>query len=127
MFEKLKKIISAAKITVIILLVLLIIEFGLIVYLAVKINNLKAEFAEIGPREKLEKIHSYAVVLEKFEQFKRKQGQGKTTSELEKAVLATNSGVLKTLFDEIVLGENLEEDMEYFLDAVIDSLKFFSK
>ena len=127
MFKKIKKIFFSIKIAVICLVVLLIIGFGLIVYLAVKINHLKTEFAEIGPREKMERIHSYAVALEKFEEFKRTEGAEDTTAELERAVLATDSGVLKTLFDEIVLGGNLEKDMEYFLDAVIDSLKFFSK
>lgn len=127
MFKKIKKIFSSIKIIVICLVVLLIIEFGLVVYLAVKVTNLKKEFAEIGPREKMERIHSYAVALEKFEEFKRKESAGDTAAEFERAVLATNSGVLKALFDEVVLGGNLEKDMEYFLDAVIDSLKFFSK
>lgn len=127
MFKKIKKIFFNIKIIVICLLALLIIEFGLVVYLAVKINNLKKDFAEIGPREKLERLHTYAVVLEKFEEFKRKEGAGNTTVNLERAVLTTDSGVLKNLFDEMVLGGNLEKDMEYFLDAVIDSLNFFSK
>lgn len=127
MFKKVKKIFSNIKIIIICLIVLLVVEFGLVVYLTVKINILKKEFAEIGPREKLEKIHSYAVVLEKFEEFKTKEGAENTTAELEKAVLAAGSGVLENLFEEILLGENLEEDMEYFLEAVIDSLKFFSK
>jgi len=127
MFHKLKKIFSSVKIVVIILVVLLVVEFALVVYLAVKMRNLKQEFAQIGPREKLERLHNYAVVLEKFEQFRRKDGQNNATAELEKAVLDTDSGVLKSLFDEIVLGDNLEADMDYFMDAVIDSLKFFSK
>ena len=66
------------------------------------------------------------MVLEKFEQFERKEGAGDTTVALERAVLRTKSGVLKTLFDEMVLGGNLEKDMEYFLDAIIDALQFFS-
>ncbi len=127
MFHKLKKIFSSIKIVVIILIVLLIIEFALVVYLAVKAGNLKQEFAQIGPQEKLETLHNYALVLEKLEQFRRKNGQNDTTAKLEKAVLDTDSGVLKSLFDEIVLGDNLEKDMDYFMDAVIDSLKFFSQ
>jgi len=127
MFKKIKKIFSSIKIIVICLVVLLVVEFGLVVYLTAKVTNLKKEFAEIGPREKMERIHSYAVALEKFEEFKRKEGAGDTTVEFERAVLSTDSGVLKALFDEVVLGGNLEKDMEYFLDAVIDSLKFFSK
>ncbi len=127
MFKKIKKMFSNIKIVAICLVVLLVIEFALVIYLAVKVSNLKKEFADIGPREKLERIHSYALVLEKFEQFKQKEGVGSTTADLEKTVLATNSGVLKTLFDEMILGGNLEKDMKYFLDAVIDSLEFFSK
>ena len=114
------------RILIVALIVLIIIGFGLAVYFGVKVSNLKKEFAEIGPREKLETIHSYIVVLEKFEQFEREEGAGDTTAALERAVLRTNSGVLETLFDEVVLGGNLEKDMEYFLDAVIDALQFFS-
>lgn len=114
------------RILIVALIVLIIIGFGLAVYFGVKVSNLKKEFAEIGPQEKLETIHSYTVVLEKFEQFEREEGAGGTTAALERAVLRTNSGVLKTLFDEVVLGGNLEKDMEYFLDAVIDALQFFS-
>ncbi len=127
MFHKIKKIFSSVKIVVIVLAVLLVVEFALVVYLAVKVHNLKQDFSDIGPKEKLETLHNYALVLEKFEKFRRENGQKGTTAELEKAVLATDSGVLKSLFDEIVLGDNLEKDMNYFLDAVIDSLKFFSK
>lgn len=127
MFKKIKKICLNTKTLIIALVVLVIIGFGLAVYFGIKTANLKKEFAEIGPQEKLERIHSYAVVLEKLEQFKRKEGAENTTTGLERAVLTTGSGVLKNLFDEMVLGGNLEKDMEYFLDAVIDSLKFFSK
>lgn len=122
-----KKICFNTKTLIIVLVILVVVGFAFAVYFGIKAANLKKEFAEIGPKEKIEKIHSYALVLEKFEEFKAKEGAGNTTAELERAVLATGSGVLKSLFDEILLGENLKEDMEYFLDAVIDSLKFFSK
>ena len=125
-FTKSKKKRFGIRILIVALIVLMVVGFGLAVYFGVKVSNLKKEFAEIGPREKLETIHSYTVVLEKFEQFKREEGAGDTTVALERAVLRTNSGVLKTLFDEVVLGGNLEKDMEYFLDAVIDALQFFS-
>jgi hypothetical protein len=127
LLKKIKRTCLNIKTLIIALVVLVIIGFGLAVYFGVKVNNLKKEFAEIGPQEKLETIHSYAVVLEKFEEFKRKEGAEDTTAELERGVLATGSGVLKNLFDEMVLGGNLEKDMEYFLDAVIDSLQFFSR
>lgn len=126
MLKKVKKACFTTKALIIALAVLIIVGFGLAVYFGVKVSNLKKEFAEIGPQGKMETIHSYTVVLEKFEEFKRKEGAGNTTADLERAVLATNSGVLKTLFDEMVLGRNLEKDMEYFLDAVIDALQFFS-
>lgn len=126
MFRRIKKTYLNTNTLIIALAVLLVVGFGLAVYFGVKVSNLKKEFAEIGPQEKLETIHSYTVVLEKFEQFKREEGAKNTTAALERAVLRTNSGVLKTLFDEIVLGGNLEKDMEYFLDAVIDALQFFS-
>lgn len=125
-FIKSKKKRLNIKILIAALIVLMMVGFGLAVYFGVKVSNLKKEFAEIGPQEKLETIHSYTVVLEKFEQFKKEEGAGDTTAALERAVLRTNSGVLKTLFDEVVLGGNLEKDMEYFLDAVIDALQFFS-
>ncbi len=127
MFRKIKKICLTPKTLIIVLAILVVIGFTVAVYFGIKTSNLKKEFAEIGPQEKLEKIHSYAVALEKFIEFERKEGDQNTTAALERAVLATNSGVLKNLFDEMVFGENLEKDMEYFLDAIIDSLKFFSK
>lgn len=116
-----------SKTLIIVLVVLVVIGFGLAVYFGMKAANLKKEFSEIGPKEKMERVHSYAVVLEKFEEFKRKEGRDNTTDELERAVLATGSGVLKSLFDEMIYGGNLKKDMEYFLDAIIDSLKFFSE
>lgn len=125
--EKIKRTFLNLNTLIIILAVLVVIGFGLAVYFGIRANNLEKEFAGIGPKEKLEKIHSYAVVLEKFEAFKRKKGKDNTTTDLERAVLATNSGVLKTLFQEMISGGNTEKDMNYFLDAVIDALKFFSK
>ncbi len=126
-FKKVKKVCFNSRTLIIVLAVLVIVGFGLAVYFGVKANNLKKEFSGIGPREKLEKINSYVVILEKFEEFKRKEGRDDTTTKLERAVLATNSGVLKSLFDEMIFGGNLKKDMEYFLDAVIDSLKLFSQ
>lgn len=126
-FLKVRKTCLNTKILIIVLVVLVVIGFGLAIYFGVKAVNFKKEFAEIGPREKLEKVHSYVLVLEKFEEFKRKEGRDDTTRDLERAVLATNSGVLKNLFDEMIFGGNLKKDMEYFLDAVIDSLKLYSK
>lgn len=122
-----KKICFNARTLIIALIVLVVIGFGFAVYLGAKMADIKKEFSEIGPREKLERLHAYAVVLEKFEEFERKEGAGDTTANLERAVLATDSGVLKNLFDEMIFGDNLEKDMKYFLDAVIDSLNFFSK
>jgi len=126
-FFRSKKTLSKSKILITVLIVMVVVGFALAIYFGIKAANFKKEFGEIGPPEKLEKIHSYAVTLEKFEAFRRKEGAKDTTAELERAVLATDNGVLKTLFREIVLGGNLEKDMNYFLDAVIDSLKFFSK
>lgn len=124
---KTKKICFNTRALVVGLIILAVIGFGLSVYFGIKVANLKKEFSEIGPREKLEKVHAYIVVLEKFEEFKRKEGKNDTTRELERAVLATGSGVLKALFDDLVMGGNLKKDIEYFLDAVIDSLKLFSQ
>lgn len=126
-FLKVKKTCLNTKTLIMALIFLVVIGFGLAVYFGIKVVNLKEEFAEIGPQEKLEKVNSYALVLEKFEEFKKKEGEDDTTAELERAVLATNSGVLKNLFDEMLFGGNLKKDMEYFLDAVIDALKFFSE
>lgn len=126
-FKKLKEIRFTTKTLVIALVVLAVIGFALAIYFGVKTASLKKEFSEIGPREKLDKIYSYALVLEKFEEFERKEGKDNTTTELERAVLATQSGVLKSLFDEMIFGANLKGDMDYFLRAIIDSLKLFSE
>lgn len=121
------KICFNSKTLIIVLAVLIVIGFGLAIYFGIKTVNLKKEFSEIGPREKMAKINSYAVALEKFENYRRKEGADDTTAELERAVLLTGSGVLKNLFDEMIFGKNLEKDMDYFLDAIIDSLKLFSQ
>ncbi len=126
-FKKIKTVCFNFKALVIVLLVITVISLGLAVYFGINNAKIKKEFTEIGPQEKMEKLHSYAVVLEKFEQFKRQEGQGESMADLEMAVLATGSGVLKALFDDMIFGGNLEKDMDYFMDAVIDSLKFFSK
>lgn len=126
MFQKIKKLLLAISTLVVVLIIIAVISSGLAIYFGIKTATLKKEFIEIGPKEKLEKIHSYAVTLEKFEDFKRKPGEANITTKLEMAVLVTGNGVLKNLFDEMVLGDNLEKDMDYFLDAIIDSLKFFS-
>lgn len=127
MFKRVKKTCFNTKALIIALIILVIIGFGLTVYLGIKMVNLKKEFREIGPREKLERIYSYVLVLDKFEKFKAEEGEKKTVVALEKAVLATDSGVLKNLFDEMIFSGNDEKDMNYFLDAIIDSLKLFSK
>ena len=126
-FIKSKKKCLNTKTLIIVLAVLVIIGFALAIYFDTKIVTLKKGFSEIGPQEKLEKIYSYAVVLEKFEEFRRTEGKSDTTAALERAVLATKSGVLKNLFEEIIFGGNLKKDMDYFLDATIDSLKLFSQ
>lgn len=126
-FLKFKKACFNIKTAVVILAVLTIICFATTLYFAVKTANLKKEFSDIGPKEKLETIYSYALVLEKFEEFKRQGGQNNATNELEQAVLATKNGALKSLFDEIIFGGNLKKDMDYFMDAIVDSLKLFSQ
>ncbi len=126
-FKKLKEIHFTTKTLIIVLVILAVIAFGLAIYFGVKATGLKKEFSEIGPREKLEKIYSYALVLEKFREFEKKEGRDNANVALERAVLATNSGVLKSLFDDMIYGGNLKKDMEYFLDAIIDSLKLFSQ
>lgn len=126
-FTKTKKVCFNTKALIVSLIILMVIGFGLAVYFGIKVANLEKEFSEVGPREKLEKIYSYAVVLEKFEEFRRTEGRSDTTAVLERAVLATGSGVLKSLFDDMIFGGSLEKDMDYFLDAIIDSLKLFSR
>lgn len=98
-------------------------------YFGVKTNRLKQDLVNFDRMrgQKLERVQKYVDVLEKFEKFKRTEGAGKTTGDLEKAVETTGNGVLKNLLDEVLLGGNLKEDMDYFLDAVIDSMKFFSE
>ena len=126
-FIKSKKKCLNIKTLVVVLVVLVVIGFALAIYFDIKAVTLKKEFSEIGPQEKLERVYSYAVVLEKFEEFRRTEGKSDTTVALERAVLATHSGVLKNLFDEMIYGGNLKKDMDYFLDATIDSLKLYSK
>jgi len=126
-FLKFNKVCFNTKTTVIVLAVLTIVCFASTLYFAVKTANLKKEFSDIGPKEKLETIHSYVLVLEKFEEFIRQEGQNNITNELERAVLATKNGSLKSLFDEMIFGGNLKKDMDYFMDAIVDSLKLFSQ
>lgn len=126
-FKKIKATYFNLKVLVIVLTIISIVSLGLAIYFGIENVKIREDFTEIGPKEKMEKLHSYAVVLEKFENFRRQEGQGESMAELEMSVLATGSGVLKALFDDMIFGSNLEKDMNYFMDAVVDSLKFFSK
>lgn len=74
--------------------------------------------------ERIEKLHSYAVLLDESNKLAR---QDKSFEDLEMDIRLLGNGSLLAQWEQVVWGGNQEEDIEYYFDVIIDSLKFFSK
>ena len=121
-FGRLKNFILKTKIIIIILLVLVIVGWSLTIYFGTKTNSSK-DFC-VKSEEKLEKLNYYASLLAKSMQLIR---QEKGLEVLEDDVRLLDNGTLLAEWEDVVFSGNKEEDVDAYLDVIIDSLNFFSK
>lgn len=107
------------KILIIILIVLVVIGWALAVYF-----GLRCKISAPTYGEGLEKLHSYALLLDKSTKLAREE---KSFDNLEMDIRLLNNGTLLAEWEDVVFGGNQKEDLENYFDVIIDALKFFSK
>lgn len=117
--KKVKEIIFKVKVLIIILIVLAVSGWGLVIYL-----SLGEEAPTMACGERLEKLNSYAVLLDKSMKLAR---QEQSLDALEMDIHFLNNGTLLAEWENVVFGGNQERDLENYFDVIVDSLKFFSK
>ena len=118
-FGKIKEFIFKIKVLTIILVILAVSGWAVVIYL-----SLKEESPVITCGERLEKLNAYALLLDKSRKLAR---QDKSLDVLEMDIRLLDNGSLLAEWENVVFGGNQEEDLEYYFDVIIDSLKFFSK
>lgn len=117
--KRIKEIIFKVKVLIIILLILAISGWGVVIYL-----NLKEKPPVITCGERLEKLHSYSLLLDKSTKLAR---QDKSFDVLEMDIRLLDNGTLLAEWENVLFGGNQKEDLDYYFDVIIDALKFFSK
>jgi len=122
MLGKIKKIIWNIKALIIALIILIIIGWSLTIYFGIKANSGKGFCVET--QQKLAKLNYYASLLSKSMQLIR---QNKGLDVLEDDVRLLDNGTLLTVWENVVFGGNKQQDVNDYLDVIIDSLNFFSK
>jgi len=120
--KKIREVIFKVKALIIILAVLAIIGWSFAIYFNVSDNPKNIYCTKCV--EKIEKTHSYSVLLEKSRKLIKK-GQG--LDSLEADIHIFNNGTLLAEWENVVFGGNRQEDIENYFDVIIDSIKFFSK
>ena len=122
MFEKIKQAIWNIKALIIFLIILIIIGWGLTIYFGSKINSEKGFCTEA--QEKSVRLNYYSSLLSKSMQLIR---QNKSLDVLEEDVRLLDNGTLLATWENVVFGGNKQQDVDDYLDVIIDSLNFFSK
>jgi hypothetical protein len=122
MWGKIKKIIWNIKALIIALIILIIVGWGLTIYFGIKANSGKGFCIDV--QQKLLKLNYYSSLLNKSMQLIRKN---KSLDALEDDVRLLDNGTLLTVWENVVFGGNREQDVNDYLDVIIDSLNFFSK
>jgi flagellar basal body-associated protein FliL len=117
--KKIKEIIFRTKVLIIVLIILAIVGWGLTAYFAFK---KKAPTITCG--ERLEKLNSYALLLNKSTELAR---QNKSFEVLEMDVRLLDNGTLLAEWEDVIFGGNQQEDLNNYFDVIIGSLTFFSK
>lgn len=121
--KKIRQVIFKVKALIVVLIVLAIIGWFFAIYFGLKINKTEPT-SNLPCVERLEKLHSYSVLLDESNQLVR---QEKSLDILEKDILLLNNGSLLAEWEDVVWGGNQKEDLDNYFDVIIDSLKFFSK
>jgi len=117
--KKIRQVILKVKILIIILAILAVSGWGLAIYF-----SLKAQPPSLTCGERLEKLYSYALLLDESIRLAR---QDKSFDVLEMNVRLLDNGTLLAEWEDVVWGGNQKEDLEAYFDVIIDALKFFSK
>lgn len=121
--KKIRQVIFKVKALIVVLIVLAVIGWFFAIYFGLKINKTEPT-SNLPCVERLEKLHSYSVLLDESNQLVR---QEKSLDILEKDILLLNNGSLLAEWEDVVWGGNQKEDLDNYFDVIIDSLKFFSK
>jgi len=119
MFKKIKEIIFKIKVLIILLVILTVAGWTVAIYFIAKPSP-----PTISRGERLEKLHSYALLLDESTVLAR---QNKSFDVLEMDIRLIDNGSLLSEWEDVVFGGNQEEDLNNYFDVIIDSLKFFSK
>jgi hypothetical protein len=119
MLKKIKEIIFRVKVLTIILVILTVSGWAIAIYFMTKPTP-----PTITCGERLEKLHSYALLLDKSTILAR---QEKSFDTLEMDIRLLDNGSLLSEWEDVVFGGNQQEDLNNYFDVIIDSLKFFSK
>lgn len=119
MLKRIKEIILKIKVLIILLAILAIAGWAVAIYFITKPSP-----PVITCGERLEKLHVYALLLDKSTILAR---QNKSFDVLEMDVRLIDNGSLLSEWEDVVFGGNREEDLNNYFDVIIDSLKFFSK
>ncbi len=122
MFKKIKQLVFNIKALIILLIVLIIIGWGLTVYFGLKLNSNKDVCLEY--RSKIEKLSYYSNLLSKSMKLIR---ENKSLDVLEEDVRLLDNGAVLSEWEDVVVSGNKTEEINNYLDTIIDSLTFFSK
>lgn len=122
MFTKIKQLVFNIKALIILLIVLVVVGWGLTIYFGVKLNS-KKDIC-IDCQTQVEKLNYYSNLLSKSMKLIR---GNKSLDVLEEDVRLLDNGVVLTEWEDVVIGGNKENDVNDYLDVIIDSLIFFSK
>lgn len=123
MFGKIKKLISNIKTLIILLIILIVVGWSLAIYLGIKVNNIEKRLVNTY-QDKIEKLNYYSNLLDKSLKLVR---ENKGLEVLEEDIRLLDNGSLLAEWENVVFGGNKEEDVNNYIDIIIDSLKFFSK
>lgn len=122
MFKKIKQLVFNIKALIILLIVLIIIGWGLTVYFGLKLNSNKDVCLDY--RIKIEKLNYYSTLLSKSMKLIR---ENKSLDILEEDVRLLDNGAVLAEWEDVVVSGNKKEEVDNYLDTIIDSLTFFSK
>jgi len=122
MFKKIKQLFFNIKALIILLVVLIVIGWGLTIYFGLKLNSNKDICLDY--RTKIEKLNYYSNLLSKSIKLIREE---KSLDVLEEDVRLLDNGAILAEWEDVVVSGNRTEDVNDYLDTIIDSLTFFSK
>lgn len=122
MFKKIKKLIFNIKALIILLIILIVAGWSLTIYFGLKLNSNKDICFDY--MTKIEKLSYYSNLLSKSMKLIR---ENKSLDVLEDDIRLLDNGAILAEWEDVVIGGNKKEDVNDYLDTIIDSLTFFSK